>query len=151
MKIAIAGEALSLLVDLAFVVAFAGVLAYWTVEIASPPAIAAPAAAPDGVVTDGASVAGRHLLGSSDGQVETGSSRFKLLGVIAPDGAILAAGGEPPRSFATGDAIAAGIVLKEVHADHVILTINGAAERLVLDRRAARVETSRGARVDAPR
>lgn len=150
-KIAVAGRALSLLVDLAFVVAFAVVLAYWTVQLASPPALAALAGASEGVVAEGASVAGRHLLGSSDELAGAGTSRFKLLGVIAPDRAIVVADGDRPRSFARGEAMATGVVLKEVHPDYVVLTNNGATERLVLERRTARVETSRGARVDAPR
>lgn len=45
--------------------------------------------------------------------------------------------GAAPRVAGAGESVAPGILLKEVHADHVVLDKDGALERLKLDRRAA--------------
>jgi general secretion pathway protein C len=142
---AVAGRALWLLADLALVVALAVIFAYWTVERVSPRAVAAPAFASQGKAADAGLIVARHLFGTSPEEPigeASSTARLRLLGVVAPNRAVLAGVDGRARSFAVGEALAPGLVLKEVHPDHVIVTSNGGAERLKLDRRVARVEQS---------
>lgn len=153
-KNAVGGRALWLLADVALVVALALILAYWTAELTSPPAVAAFTLPTDSKTVDAGAIAGRHLFGAAADQPigEVGSmSRLKLLGVIAPGRAVLAADGARARSFTAGDSVATGITLKEVHADRVVVTNNGTLETLKLERRVARVERSPSTRLNGSR
>jgi general secretion pathway protein C len=96
----------------------------------------------------GASVK-RHLFGvGAPGlllqQGAAPASSVRLLGVVSPGTAgkgraifVSESGGR--RVVNAGEALSAGVVLKEVHPDHVVVTRDGAVERIVLDRRAAAV------------
>ena len=114
----------------------------------APRALAAPshAAAPGAI--DAGAIVSRHLFGGGDDRLMTvrmEGSGMRLLGVLAPGRAILAVGNERVRSYAPGETLSAGVILKEVHADHVLVTRDGAPERVGLDRRAARAALQPGA------
>lgn len=115
----------------------------------APRALAAPShtAAPGSI--DAAAIVSRHLFGGGDGlaTVRTDGSSIRLLGVLSPGRALVAVGNERSRSFAPGETISAGVILKEVHADHVLVIRDGAPERVGLDRRAARPASQPGANV----
>jgi len=143
-------QVVQIVLDLVLVIAIALASAHWTWALMAPRALAAPshAAAPGSI--DAAAIVGRHLFGGGDGRlatVRTDGSAIRLLGVLSPGRAILAIGGERVRSFAPGETLSAGVILKEVHADHVLVMRDGALERVGLDRRAARAASQPGAHV----
>ena len=123
--------------------------AHWTWALTAPLALAAPshAAAPSAI--DAAAIAGRHLFGGGDERqtLRSDGSGIRLLGVLSPGRAILAVGSERARSFVPGETLSAGLILKEVHADHVLVMRDGAPERVGLDRRADRTASQPGAHV----
>jgi general secretion pathway protein C len=90
----------------------------------------------------------RHLFGSAHegaapGAPVASAARLTLKGVVshaapAAGGAILAAEGGKPQMVISGEDIAAGAVLREVHPDHVIILRNGVLERIDLERAAPR-------------
>jgi type II secretory pathway component PulC len=142
------------LLELALVVALAVTLAHWTWIALAPPTIASsqrmlmPDAAPAGAA------AKRHLFGSADAapaapaRAGAPARNLLLIGVLAPNSpdrgsAIFRIDGGKPRTVAAGDSISPGVVLSEVHPDHVVVTRNGASERVVLVRREARGNASR--------
>jgi general secretion pathway protein C len=144
------GGALQVVLDLALVIGIALASAHWTWALMAPRALAAPshAAAPGSI--DAAAIVGRHLFSGGDERlatVRTDGSAIRLLGVLSPGRAIVAVGNERLRSFAPGETISAGVVLKEVHADHVLVIRDGVPERVGLDRRAARPASQPGANV----
>ena len=90
-------------------------------------------------------IAARHLFGrASLGPAGSASKApptrlaLKLRGVVAMgDGqgvALIAGTGRGAEVYATGDEISRGVLLQEVHPDHVILSRNGRLERLDLPR-----------------
>jgi hypothetical protein len=129
------------LLELALVVALAVGLAYWTSLAIAPRALAAP-----GTLADAAQPRGqaeRELFGvAQDAGPATARARpaanLVLLGVLSgPDStgrAILAGQGSRPAIVAAGEAIGEGIVLQEVHPDHVVVLRGGVAERIELER-----------------
>jgi len=132
------------------VIAIALTSAHWTWALTAPRALAAPshAAAPGAI--DAAAIAGRHLFGGGEERLaplRSDGSGIRLLGVLSPGRAVLAVGGERARSFVPGETLSAGLILKEVHADHVLVMRDGAPERVGLDRRAARAASQPGAHV----
>lgn len=137
---AVAGRALWLAADLAVVVAVALVLAHWTIALVSPRAIAAPQAASGAKAEDVRVLAERHLFGASSAAASEApaGSRLRLVGVVAPNRALVAVDGGKARSVAVGESVAPGVVLLEVHAEEAVVTSNGAPERLRLPRRDAR-------------
>jgi type II secretory pathway component PulC len=142
------GGALQVGLDLALVAAIAFACAHFTSALMAPRALAAPShvAAPGSI--DSTAIVSRHLFGGGDDRLMTvrmEGSGMRLLGVLAPGRAILAVGNERVRSYAPGETLSAGVILKEVHADHVLVTRDGAPERVGLDRRAARAALQPGA------
>lgn len=102
----------------------------------------------------------RHLFGVgapdvSPQQGDARASSLRLLGVVAPgtagSGRAIFVTEAGVRKVATvGETLSAGLVLKEVQPDHVVVTRDGAVERIALDRRAAAM-LSRQAQRDAAR
>ncbi len=133
-----------------FLIALLGIaLAHWTWVAMSPRTIAvSELQSQAGEARAASAVIKRNLFGSAqDGKPAAvadapSSSSMKLLGVIAREGkgggrAILALDSGKVREVEAGWQISPGLVLKEVHADHVIIARNGVPERIRLNRRAA--------------
>jgi general secretion pathway protein C len=148
------------LLEFALLALLAAALAQWT-WIALTPRSVADATLPGARESGQASVSvKRHLFGfNTPGESpQPGAPRatsLKLLGVISPGmagtgRAIFSADRGGRRVASAGEELSAGVVLKEVHADHVVVIRDGAVERVVLDRRAA-AAPSRQARRDAAR
>lgn len=129
------GGGVFLLLELALVAAAAALLAHWTWLALTPRAVGVSSLKPR---ADTRSVsANTHLFGTS-GVAETASgSKLKLVGLVAPSHAVFFLDGKS-RSASVGDTIASGFVLREVHADHVVVSNNGTLERVKLERRARR-------------
>ncbi|WGG50232.1 type II secretion system protein N [Rugamonas sp. DEMB1] len=109
-------------------------LAYWALQWFKPPQ--RPLAAPPAQVAAGpAPEAARGLFG---GQVALATvSNYQLKGVVAAaDGrgsaAILAVDGMPAEALAVGREVAPGVVVKEIHAKHVLLSEGGVIKRIEL-------------------
>ena len=144
------------LLEFALVAALAVTLAHWTWVALTPRTSAAPAALAEmGNLRPGAIVE-RHLFGASregaaSGEGVAGATlRLKVLGVFArgepgAGRAIVALDNGRPATVTAGDGIAAGIVLQEVHPDHVLVLRGGVVERINLERRAAALEAKPGA------
>ena len=95
-------------------------------------------------------VSARHLFGLSVKQIqapamETTISGLKLRGVFAPIGllpgfAVFYIEGKNNQPVRVGDEVTSGIILKEVHPAHVLLSRQGVLERLNLERAAGSVD-----------
>lgn len=138
------------LLEFALLAVLAVALAQWTWIALTPRPIAASAhSALAGASASGHAEASvkRHLFGAGTmglvpqpGAVP--ASSLRLLGVISPGTAgkgraIFVSESGARRVANAGETLSAGVVLKEVHAGHVVVTREGAVERIVLDRRAA--------------
>lgn len=138
------------LLEFALLAVLAVALAQWTWIALTPRPVAASAHS----ALSGASASGHaeasvkhHLFGAgTTGLVPqpgtAPASSLRLLGVISPGKAgkgraIFVSESGARRVANAGETLSAGVVLKEVHADHVVVTREGAVERIVLDRRAA--------------
>lgn len=151
-----------LLLESALVAALAVALAHWTWVALAPRAVSVsslPAEAED--YRPGA-IAQRHLFGESrEGmaggeEVRSSALRLKILGVFSrrdprAGRAILSLDGGKPAMVTAGEAVAAGVVLHEVHPDHVLVRRAGVIERVDLDRRAATVQGKPGTTRPAPK
>jgi general secretion pathway protein C len=135
------------LLEFALLAVLAVALAQWTWVALTPRAVAEsalPGASESGKAD--ASVK-RHLFGAGtpgllQQQGAAPASSVRLLGVVSPGTAgkgraIFASESGGRRVVNAGEALSTGVVLKEVHPDHVVVTRDGAVERIVLDRRAA--------------
>ena len=129
------------LLELLLVAALGIGLAYGTWLVLAPRAVAAPGALADAAAVQAAAQAGRDLFGASrptQRAVAPASGGLLLLGVLSgPDShgrAILAGQGSRPVSVAAGEEVSDGIVLQEVHPDHVIISRRGISERIELQR-----------------
>jgi len=140
------------LLELALVAALAISLAHWTWVALAPGATAAPSVASQSA----APLAGRprmpNLFGAPPERAAAGDGaqdfRVKLRGVISPSAAdkgraIFALENGKSTTTSPGEAIVPGVVLQEVHADHVLVSRDGATRRITLERRSAIAETSR--------
>jgi general secretion pathway protein C len=135
------------LLELGLVALLAAGLAYWTWIAIAPVATAASDWPASPSVRDRDSpklhlfgVASSDIGGAAVGGVSNG---VKLLGVFSSRApgkgrAILAQPGGKAQALVAGDAIAEGIVLKEVFPDHVILLRSGVPERIDLERAGSR-------------
>lgn len=124
-------------------------LAYWTWVAFSPRPVAVSAFhGAEGDARAPVAPVKRDLFGAAqDGSASAiadapPSSSIKVLGVIARTGrgkgrAILALDSGKVKEVEAGWQISPGLVLKEVHPDHVIVARNGVPERIRLNRRAA--------------
>jgi general secretion pathway protein C len=135
------------LLELGLVVALAVGLAHWTWMATSPRVVAAPGTLADaGESQPGAPLAGTLFGAAGSGEAKTGSATlatgFTLLGVFSgptptAGRAILAVQGSRPAIVAAGEPVAEGILLQEVHPDHVVVLRQGVPERIELERRKA--------------
>ncbi|MGL4575730.1 MAG: type II secretion system protein N [Burkholderiaceae bacterium] len=122
------------LLTLLLACALAGAAAYWFMRIAGGPPAPDPRSLNRAVDAPVASFREPvNLFGSTQTQALT---NVKLLGVIAgPDGkgrAILTVNDAPPRSYATGAQIAAGMKLKAVESRAVVVDSAGVESRIPL-------------------
>ncbi len=135
------GGALFFVLDVALVAALATLLAHWTWVFVAPAAIGPSAyATPSLAAGDGAPK--RHLFGAAHGaQAEAvSSSKLKLVGVASPTArqggrAVFVLESGKSKAARSGESIAPGTTLREVHPDHVLVERNGALERITLERR----------------
>lgn len=90
-------------------------------------------------------LAGTHFFGQpenpANSAIAPSRQNLRLSGTLGgsrgrPSQAIIAADGGKPAAYAEGSEIAAGVVVHQVRADHVLLKRNGAIEQLELDRKA---------------
>lgn len=136
------------LLELLLIVALGISLAHWTWIAFTPRAIGAPALAGQLEAQRGAPAIKRNLFGAAQEAKASPvvdaapSSRIRLLGVMARDNkgggrAIFALETGKPTTVEAGSQIAPGLVLREVHPDHVLVARSGALERMRLDRRGA--------------
>lgn len=150
------------LLEFMLVAALAVTLAHWTWVALTPRTSAAPAAFAEMDNQRPGAIVERHLFGVSregmaGGEGVAGSTlRLKVLGVFARGApgagrAIVSLDNGKPATVTAGDAIAAGIVLKEVHPDHVLVLRGGGVERIQLERSASNPEVKPGALRPGPR
>ena len=132
--------------ELAVVAALAVSLAFWTWQVIAPPAVAAPAPSSIGAGPGGpAPVAARGLLGAGEARSAAPAravAALTLVGVFAGQApgsgrALIARSGDRAQLVVAGEEIAPGVVLNEVHADHVTVLRGAALERIELERRGA--------------
>ena len=132
------------LLELVLVAALGIGLAHVTLLTFSPRTAGAPSALAQVAQPQTGAAAARHLFGvpsgaSTEKRVATATG-LVLLGVFSsPEPgmrrAIVGIQGSRPVHVAVGEAIADGVELHEVHADHVIVLRQGVPERLELQRR----------------
>jgi len=137
------------LVEIALVAALGISLAHWTWVVLTPRATAASALAGPLEVQRAAPMLKRNLFGvAQEGRSvavvdASPTSGIRLLGVLsrgegAGGRAIFALETGKPKTVASGSQVVPGLVLKEVHADHVLVARNGSIERMKLDRGTAK-------------
>ena len=137
------GGAAFFLLEVALVAALAAMAAHWTWIFVAPAAIGPSAYATPSFSAAGDGAPRRNLFGAAHGaQAETASSvNLKLVGVASPMAArqggraVFVLEGGKSKAARSGESIAPGTILREVHPDHVLLERNGALERLTLERR----------------
>jgi type II secretory pathway component PulC len=134
-------DAWSDLLELALVAALGAGLAYGTSLAIAPRAIAAPGALAEATQAQSGAQAERELFGvarAGSAAPARVMSNLVLLGVLSgPDSrgrAILAGVGNRPAIVSAGEAVGDGIVLQEVHPDHVVIVRHGVPERIALER-----------------
>lgn len=140
-------EAWIVALELALVAALAISLAYWTWVAVSPAAVAAPSSANAMAADRTEQVANRNLFGVASAgpssAPRSAGTGLTVIGVFSgkrpgEGRAIIARQGSRPETVATGESIADGLALHEVHPDHVIVLRNGVPERVDLERRVSR-------------
>ena len=129
-----------LALDLALVAALAVAAAWCTWILIAPKAKAAPALM-DARVQESASPATRRLFAGGGAPQAAAAGPVRLVGVIAPGRALFSENGRP-RAAAVGESVGE-LVVREVHADHVVVSRRGALERLSLERRTVPLEAGR--------
>lgn len=123
-------------------------LSHWTWVAFAPRTTAAAAVQNEPETRRTAPIAKRNLFGVAQRETAAAvvdaspTSKVRLLGIISQQKAgagraILDLGSGKPTTVATGSRFAPGLVLKEVHSDHVLIARNDSIERLKLDRRVA--------------
>ena len=148
--------------EFALLAVLALALAQWTWIVLTPRAVATSAesalsgaSAPEPRTFPSSGTFSVLARRASREQGATPASSFRLLGVVSPGTAgkgraIFVTDGGARKVVNAGDALSAGVKLKEVHPDYVVVTRDGALERIALDRRAA-AALPRQARRDAAR
>jgi type II secretory pathway component PulC len=142
------------LLEVALVVVLATSLAYWTWVALAPRAVAGPEFAGQLDVPASGRIGRHNLFGVA--QVGTAApnaqpaSRLRLAGVVVPLGsgtgkALFKLENGKPAFASVGDAIVPGVVLKEVHRDHVIVSRDGVHEQIAIDRHGANHAKEAGA------
>lgn len=133
------------LVEIALIAALGISLAHWTWVVLTPRAISASPLASQLAVQPAAPMIKRNLFGAArEGKSvavvdASPSSGTRLLGILsrgagAGGRAIFALETGKPKTVEAGSQIVPGLVLKEVHADYVLVARNGSIERMKLDR-----------------
>jgi hypothetical protein len=131
------------LLELALVAALGVGLAHVTWLALAPRVAGAPNVVAQSAQPQPGAAAARHVFGASGSASTTKrmvtATGIVLLGVLSsPEPgagrAILGVQGSRPALVAAGEAIADGIELHEVHADHVIVLRQGVPERVELQR-----------------
>lgn len=131
------------MLEVALVAGLAVSFAYWTWVAVSPRVAAATAFPAQAEPQSRGPIVKRHLFGvaleDAATQTKGAATGLSLLGVFARGNpgagrAIVAPQGAKPAIVAAGEAIADGLVLLEVHPDHVIVLRNGVPERVDLER-----------------
>lgn len=125
------------------------VLAYWVMQLRAP----TPAIVPSGSVLPPPPVLDASLHARLfGGAVSANTSiNIRVVGVVAPTIgaapgiALLTIDDKPPRAYSTGQTIAPGAVLREVHADRVVLDQGGAQTELSVPQARPGTASSQGA------
>jgi general secretion pathway protein C len=123
---------LPILVSLLAVIVLSASIAYWVLQLVKPAqrplAAQTVAAAPDPMPE----AAGTLFGGQAVAAVATS---YQLTGVVSAgrdSAAILVADGQPPQAIKLGREVAAGVTVKEVHANYVMLSEGGVLKRIEL-------------------
>ena len=141
-RAALAQTLLVSLATLTAVVALAGVLAYWTWVWFAPAAVAR-VGADAGPASRSDLAQGLFGASAANGVAAAPTAiSIRLLGVAAAEGAqrgyaVVQLEGRQILAVREGEELAPGILLAEVHTDHVILSRNGARESLSFPERGA--------------
>ena len=142
-----AGSA-ALALDLALIAALAAAAAYGTWVLLAPRAKAAPALGEQARALEAPSPAARRLFGAAAPQAAS-AGPVRLIGVVSPSRALFSENGRP-RAAAAGESVGE-LVVREIHADYVVVSRRGELERLTLERRSVPLAAPGGARGDAGR
>lgn len=142
----VAQTALVWVLTVAALALLALVMARWTWAFLAP---SPEAAAPSSSVADGRGEAARTLFGTAPVLSQAAAptdGAIKLLGVVAAaDGhagyALLQLEGKPTVAVREGEAVADGVLLREVGSDHVVLERGGLAETIALPVNRAPMQT----------
>ena len=135
------------LLELVLVAALGVGLAQVTWLAIAPRPAGAPSVVAQSAQPQSGALAARQIFGAPSGEPTAKrantASGLVLLGVLSsPEPgagrAILGMKGTRPVLVASGEPIADGVVLHEVHPDHVVVLRQGVAERLELERGASR-------------
>ena len=140
---------LALGLELALIAALAAAAAHFTWVLLAPAAKAAPALGEQVRALEAPSPAARRLFGAGGAPQAASSGPVRLIGVISPSRALFTENGRP-RAAAVGESVGE-LVVREIHADYVVVSRRGEVERLTLERRSAPLAAPGGARGDAGR
>lgn len=126
---------LPLIVNLLLTLALCSVLAFWGLRLFTPKL--RPVAAPVSVASYEPGVGQWGTLFGQSAVAEAAPSSYQVKGVIvAPrahdSAAIIVVEGKPTFTIGVGKSLSPGVVLSEVHADHVIVTESGLPRRIDL-------------------
>ena len=147
-------EAWIVMLELALVAALAISLAYWTWVAIAPASVGAPASAGTRAADRPEQIANRNLFGVAStapaAAQRSAGGGLTVLGIFSgkqsgEGRAIIARQGARPVTVATGESIADGLSLQEVHPDYVVVVRNGVPERVELERRVQRFAPPAGA------
>jgi hypothetical protein len=139
----------ALALDLALIAALAAATAYFTWVLLAPRAKAAPALGEQARALEAPSPAARRLIGAGGAPQAASSGPVRLIGVVSPSRALFSENGRP-RAAAVGESVGE-LVVREIHADYVVVSRRGELERLTLERRSVPLAAPGGARGDAGR
>jgi hypothetical protein len=140
---------LALALELALLAALAAATAYFTWVLLAPAGKAAPALGEQARALEAASPAARRLFGAGGAPQAASAGPVRLIGVVSPSRALFSENGRP-RAAAVGESVGE-LVVREIHADYVVVSRRGELERLTLERRSAPLAAPGGARGDAGR
>jgi type II secretory pathway component PulC len=139
---------LTVLLEVALIAALGISLAHWTWVMLAPHAVAVSSIGDlSGAAQAAIPAVRRNLFGNAESPSSSAAagspSGIRLLGVVSRGAAgsgraVFALEAGKPRTVEAGAAISQGHVLKEVHADHVVIVRDGVDERLPLDRQGSR-------------
>lgn len=123
---------LPFLLNVLAVALLAASCAYWALQLYKP-AQRPLAATPPALRAEPSIAAATGLFGGA--QAAAVSSNYQLTGVVAAGAesvAIIAANGAPAKAVRLGREVAPGVLVREIHARHVMLSENGVARRIDL-------------------